>query len=188
MNWKHFLPIIVLSSLSLFGCKKSSSSDTDTTTSPILQATIGGSTWTPDTVSATITYNTTSKTKTFSFKGTKDQKQVEASVRDNSPADNGNFTTGSYVADTDGKVTFAYSTQIKNNDGAYVFQPYGTVQPGNGNLTVSAIDTVAKTITGTYYFTSSKNNYDADGNLISVDLAGISAGTFTAMPYKLERQ
>ncbi|RFZ94292.1 hypothetical protein D0C36_01680 [Mucilaginibacter conchicola] len=172
----------------MFGCKKSSSTDsTDTTPAPALQATIGGNVWTPDTVSATLTYNATAKTKTFYFKGTKSQQQVEASVKDSNPANNSNFTTGSYTPAADGKLVFTYSTQVKNSNGVYVFEPFGEVQNGNGNLTVTTVDTVAKTISGTFYFTSSKNNYDSNGNLISVDLAGITSGSFK-LPYLMVRQ
>ncbi|MBL4678480.1 MAG: hypothetical protein JKY70_20105 [Mucilaginibacter sp.] len=188
MNFKPTLPIAVLLSFSILSCKKSSSSDTDTTTSPVLQASIGGNTWTPDTVSASITYNASLKTKTFYFKGTKDQKQIEASVQDYNPVDNQNFSGGSYVADNAGKNTFIYSTQIKNSDGAYVFEPFGTVQTGNGNVTITAIDSAAKTISGSFYFSATKPNYDANGNLISVDVAGISGGTFTKLPFQQVRQ
>lgn len=188
MNRKYILSIITLSTISCLSCKKNNSSDTDTTATPILEATIGGTTWTPDTVSASIVYNTVTKTKTLSFKGTKDQKQLEASVQDSNPVDNQNFTAGSYIADESGSNKFTYSTQIKNSEGGYVFEPFGSVNAGNGSLTLTAIDTVAKTVTGTFYFSASKNNSDSNGNLISVDVAGISGGTFTNLPYVQQRQ
>ncbi|TWR26136.1 hypothetical protein FPZ42_10940 [Mucilaginibacter achroorhodeus] len=186
MNRKYRIPVIAILSFSLFSCKKSSTSETVTPT-PVLQATIGGSTWTPDTVSATITYNATAKTKTFHFTGTQAQKQIDISIQDVSPVNNQNFTGGSYLPDANGINTFNYSTQIKNSSGAYVFAPYGVIKPGDGNVTVTALDSAGKTISGTFYFNASKNNYDSNGNIISADLVGVSGGSFK-IPYQFIRQ
>jgi hypothetical protein len=176
------IPAVILSQ----SCKKSSSGDT--TPTPVFQAYIGTPVWTPDTVSASITYNTTTKTKVFTCGGVKDQMKVDIELTDPTPGDNSGITLGTYNVTANPNVLFTYSTQKKNTNGEYVFEPFGTVKVGSGTLIISAVDTVAKTITGSFSFTSSKTNYDENGGVISIDLAAITAGTITNMPYTFKRE
>lgn len=176
------IPAVIVSQ----SCKKSTSADA--TPTPVFQAYIGTPIWTPDTVSASITYNSTTKTKVFTCSGVKDQKKIDITLTDPTPGDNSGITLGTYKVTASSDVLFTYSTQKKNAAGGYVFEPYGTVQPGSGTLTISAVDAAAKTITGTFSFTSSKINYDENGGIISVDLAAITAGTITNMPYTFKRE
>ncbi|MFA6245749.1 MAG: DUF6252 family protein [Mucilaginibacter sp.] len=176
------IPVVILSQ----SCKKSSSADT--TPTPVFQAYIGSPVWTPDTVSASITYNATAKTKVFTCGGVKDQKKIDITLTDPTPEDNSGITLGTYNVTANSNVLFTYSIQKKNTNGEYVFESFGTVQPGSGTLTISAVDTDAKTITGTFSFTSSKTNYDENGGIISVNLASVTAGTITKMPYTFKRE
>ncbi|MES2064774.1 MAG: DUF6252 family protein [Bacteroidota bacterium] len=176
------IPAVIVSQ----SCKKGSSDDT--TPTPVFQAYIGTPVWTPDTVSASITYNTTTKTKVFTCSGVKDQKKIDITLTDPTPGDNSGITLGTYNITANSNVLFTYSTQKKNTNGDYIFEPFGTVQQGSGTLIISAIDTVAKTITGNFSFTSSKTNYDENGEIISVDVATVSAGTITNMPYTFKRE
>jgi hypothetical protein len=176
------IPAVIVSQ----SCKKGSTDDI--TPTPVFQAYIGTPVWTPDTVSASITYNTTTKTKVFTCGGVKDQKKIDITLTDPTPTDDGGITTGTYKVTANSNVLFTYSTQVKNNSGQYVFEPFGTVQVGSGTLIITAVDANAKTITGNFSFTSSKTNYDENGGIISVDVAAVTAGTITNMPYTFKRE
>lgn len=183
-------PFLILT-LCLFGavllqsCKKDSTDDTTTTTteSPILQAYIGGSVWTPDTLSAGINYNAATNSKTFNCTGTVSQNRIVFSVKLASAANDNTFPAGTYNVDTEGTVSMAYYTQQLVTAGVYNFILHGTVQPGSGTVTITSVDAANKTITGTYSFTSTKVNYDDQGNYESISVASITSGVFNAMPY-----
>ncbi|MFD0794066.1 hypothetical protein ACFQZX_10590 [Mucilaginibacter litoreus] len=178
-----FVPLFIL----LFGCKKDKSTDTETTTYK-LSAYIGGTIWVPDTLSAGITYNAAAKTKVFNFSGQKDQKKIDAIVYDSSPANDQGFTAGTYQVNGSTNLNFTYYTQVKNTSGEYVFEPFGAVQTGSGTLVITSVNADNKTITGTYNFIARKTNYDAEGNVILVDIANITSGTFTDLPYTFKSE
>lgn len=171
------IPAVIVSQ----SCKKNTSADPVTPT-PVFQAYIGTPLWTPDTVSASIAYNTTAKTKVFTCSGVKDQMKIDITLTDPTPGNNSGITLGTYNVTENSSVLFTYSTQNKNTAGEYVFEPMGTVQPGSGRLNISAVDTVAKTITGTFSFTASK--IEDNG----IELAAITGGTITNMPYTFKRE
>jgi hypothetical protein len=177
------IPAVILSQ----GCKKDSAA-TDTTALPAFQAYINATVWTPDTISASIIYNTATKTKVFTCSGVKDQKKIEIVFNDPTPGNNSGVTIGTYSVDATSNPLFNYSTQKKDTGGNYVFEPFGTVQPKSGTLVIAGIDTVKKTITGTFNFTSSNYNYGGDGGIISIDVAAISSGTIQDMPYTFKQE
>lgn len=179
----------ILSGLLMQSCKKSSDDDTTTTTTetPVLQAYINAVAWTPDTLSAAITYNVATGNKEFTCTGTKTQKQVVFTVKQTGAANNSSFPIATYNVDATGNVAMTYNKQQLLSTGAYGFVLSGTAQPGSGTVIVSAVDTVKKTITGTFNFTASKINYDSQGNYLSIDLAPVTAGQFNAMPYTFKR-
>ena len=78
----------------------------------------------------------------------------------------------------------SYYTEQRNSSGIDVLAPLGTVYPGSGTFIITAIDSVKKVITGTFSCGTIKNNYDSNGNIISVYRANIAAGAFNNMPYK----
>jgi len=161
-------------------CNKDSITAYAYTTAPI-QANIDGNTWAPDTASLAINYNSASSTKTLSFTGQQNTRQVLFSVT--IPNTN---TTG-FPLNTYGinevNVIAQYNTQQKNSSGIYVFMPQGTVEPGAGSIVVTAIDSVKKQITGTFSFYSRTTIYDSQGNVISINVDNIEAGEFTNVPY-----
>jgi hypothetical protein len=179
------LTLCLFGAVLMQGCKKDST-DTETTTTtetPILQAYIGGTVWTPDTLSASINYNAATSSKTFNCTGTIAQKRIVFSVKQANALNDNTFPAGTYNVDGTGTVNMAYYTQQLAAAGVYNFVLHGTVQPGSGTVTVSSIDAANKTITGTYSFTSTKVNYDLDGNYESISVASITSGVFNAMPY-----
>jgi len=181
---KIALSILVIFSVVLFqSCKKSDVAAATTTTPPILQATINDATWTPDTTAASITYNAATKTKVFTLTGTKSQKQVSFSLTLPNATNSADFTANTYRVDNTNNLTMVYSTQQKNSSGSYVFVPFGNVEPAGGVVVITSVDTVNKTITGSFALTTKVTNYDSNGNVVSVTAVVVSAGSFTNMPY-----
>lgn len=176
------IPAIILSQ----SCKKSSNDDAAAVTPPILQAYIGTPVWTPDTLSASITYNAATNTRVLKISGVKAQKKIDIVFNDPTPGNANAITLGSYKVDATSNLQLIYSTQKKGADGSYIFEQFGTVQPNSGNLVIAGIDPARKILTGTFNFTSSKTNYDQNGNVISIDLAPVSNGTFQDLPYTFE--
>jgi len=182
------LSALLFATILLFqNCKKSSTDET-TTTAAKLSAYINTTAWTPDTLSAAITYNAAAKTKVFSVSGTQSQKQVNFSVKLANATSVNDFTLATYAVDATGNPLMVYSTQQKDATGAYVFVPQGTVAAGDGSVVITSIDTVNKLITGTFSFISRRVNYDADGNITSVYVANVTGGTFTNLPYTFVSQ
>ena len=148
-------------------------------TTAAFQANIDGYTWAPDTTSTTVTYNSAAGTKTLVVSGTKQAKQVIFTVIvPNAPNTTG-FPLGIYTIDGT-SVIAQYNTQ--QSAGA-AFTPRGTVEPGSGTLTVTAVDSVKKQITGTFAFYSRTTNYDNNGVVVSISVDNITGGEFTAVPY-----
>lgn len=180
------LTLCVLSTAIFQGCKKDSTdADTTTTTTetPILQAYVGGTVWTPDTLTTTLVYNAATSSKVLTCTGTKSQKRVVFSIKQSGAVNDNSFPVATYNVDGSSNVSMSYYTQQLTTAGLYDFVLYGTAQAGSGTITITSVDTANKTITGTYSFTSSKINYDADGNYESITLAAITTGVFNAMPY-----
>jgi hypothetical protein len=161
-------------------CNKDTVTAYGYTTAPI-QANIDGDTWVPDTTSLAITYNSASGTKTLSFSGQKNTRQVIFSVSLPNTNTTG-FPLNTYNINQV-NILAQYNTQQQNGSGAYVFTPHGTVEPGAGAIIVTAIDSVKKLITGTFSFYSRTTTYDNQGNVVSINVDNIEAGEFTTVPY-----
>jgi hypothetical protein len=139
-----------------------------------LFAVINDTTWKASTINAAITYNSATKSKVFTCTGLANNKEVNISVTQNTAGNTSGFPLNTYNADATATATFSYYTSQLNSSGNHVLAPQGTVSPGSGTVTISAIDSVKKVITGTFYFTSEKNNYDSNGNIISVNIAQLT--------------
>jgi len=165
---KIILFALFISTVLLFqNCKKSTDDTTTTTTTPTYQAYINGTVWTPDTTSATITYNAAAKTKTLYMVGTLAQKQVAFTLTIPTTTTTADIPLATYIVGTSTNIlTMTYSVQQKSSTGAYVFVPQGTVSTSGGSVTVSGIDLAKNIITGTFALTARTTNYDSSGNKI----------------------
>ncbi len=161
-------------------CNKDSVTGIGYTTAPY-QANIDGTTWVPDTASMALVYNSAAGTKTLSFIGQKNTRQVLFSVTIPNTSSTG-FPLNTYNIDAV-NVTGQYNVQQKNESDQYVFTQQGTVGPNSGNITVTAIDSVKKQITGTFSFLSRATVYDGSGNVLYTTVHNITAGAFTSVPY-----
>jgi hypothetical protein len=180
---------LLLAVLLLQKCKK----DTETATamsSTLLFAVINDTTWNADTVKAVITYNSATKTKVLSCSAVGNNKEVSMSVTQSVNALNtAGFPLNTiFNADAIGTNLFSYYTAQKNSSGVFVLTQLGTVAPGSGTLNISAIDSVKKMVTGTFSFTSIKDNYDSNGVYVSTTVSQINAGAFNNMPYTFVSQ
>ena len=180
MNKLRLLAFLLLAAFFVQSCKKETVVGTAYTTAPF-QANINGATWAPDTLSSTVSYDPTARTKTFVLSGTHDQKQITMSVTINSASNTPGFATGTYNIDSV-LVKAQYKTQVKDSQGNYVFLPHGTVGAGAGIIYVTAVDSVQKQITGTFQFYSRSKSIDGSGT-ISYTIDNILGGEFTKLPY-----
>lgn len=178
-------PLFILAAMALMflqNCKKSSD-DATTTTTYKLSATVNGISWTPDTLSATITYNAATKTKTFAFSGNYLQRQISCAVKLADAAATNDFPLSGYNVDATGNLLMVYNYWQKNSEGVYAFVPIATAGNNEGTVTVTAVNAQSGLITGTFSFAHKQTNYDSDGNAISVTNTTVTSGTFTNMPY-----
>lgn len=174
--------LFVLSAIIFQGCKKDVVTSASTTSDQILAATINGTSWIPDDVTASITYNATAKTKSFDVVGTADLKRVKWTITlsDAASATNVNtFPLATYKVDATDRVKMAYYEA----PGGVNYNQVGVVESGSGVITITAIDPVKNVITGTYSMTTKKVNYNDDGTIASIETSQISSGTFTNLPY-----
>jgi hypothetical protein len=181
---KKFSLIAILFSaiLLLENCKKDTVVATATSTNFFI-ANIKDSTWYTDTVSATLTFNSATNTKTFACSGTSISKELAISVTTKSSANSAGFPIGTYNVDATSNLVMNYLTLQKDANGNLVYTPVGVVNPGSGTIAISAVDSVKHVITGTFSFTTLKNNYDGNGNITSISVAAIAAGGINSMPY-----
>jgi hypothetical protein len=173
---------LLLAVLLLQKCKKDTVTAT-ATSSTTLFATINDTLWNADTINASITYNSATKNKVFTCTGIANNKEINMSCTQTNAINTTGFPVSTFNADAAGNNKFAFLMAQKNPAGNYVFVQQGAVAAGSGNITVTAVDSVKKLITGTYAFTSIQNNYDNNGNIISVTVSQVSAGAFNGMPY-----
>jgi hypothetical protein len=148
-------------------------------TTAAFQANIDGNVWAPDTTSTVVTYNSAAGTKTLVVSGTKQAKQVIFTVTVPAAANTPGFPLGTYTVDGT-SITAQFNTQ---KSAEAPFTPRGTVESGSGTLTVTAIDSVKKQITGTFGLVSRTINYDDNGNVLSTTINNVTGGEFTAVSY-----
>jgi hypothetical protein len=176
------LLLIFLSALFLFeSCRKDTFTETALTNAP-LQADINGTTWVPkDTLSVSLTYVAATKTKTFAFNGTAVGFQVFVSATQQNATNTPGFPLTTYTVDSTKNLSMILNANPTNTPNGYA--PTGVVKQGSGTITISAVDSVKKLISGTFSFTTVKDNYDSNGNLLSVTVAEVLAGQLNNLPY-----
>ncbi|SHM12337.1 DUF6252 family protein [Mucilaginibacter sp. OK098] len=176
------IAILLSGILFLENCKKDTVSAISTSTS-LMIANIKDSTWYTDTVTSTLTFNSAANTKTFTCEGTAFNKRITISLTKSTSINSSGFPLGTYTVDATPNLQLAFLTPQRNSQGNVVYTPNGVVASGSGTVVVSAIDSVKNQITGTFNFTTLVNNYDNNGNIISVTVAAVSGGGFNSMPY-----
>lgn len=176
------IALLLTAALLLQECKKDTVTET-VTSAQLMIASINDSTWTSDTVTASVAYTAATKSKVFTCTAIADNKKVTFSaVSTNTPSTQG-FTLSTFNLNATSAVSMAYYQSEKDAAGNTVFVQRGTALPGSGGITVTAVDSVKKLITGTYYFTTRSETYDSNGNIASVSVWQVQSGGFNNMPY-----
>ena len=173
---------LLLAVLLLQKCKKDSYT-ADATSSNTLFAVINDTTWSADTITAAVTYNSLTKSKTFTCTGLAKNKEVNLSVKLVTSGNTPGFPLSTFNADSLGNNLFSYYTYEKNSSGANVFFQQGTVGIGSGTITFTAVDSVKKVMTGIFSLVSEHKTYDSSGNLLTVTINEVAAGAFNNLPY-----
>jgi hypothetical protein len=175
MKKLSFFAILLPMALLMQYCKKSAAAD-DATVTPLFQANINNVVWTPTSVSATLTYSSSKQTKIFSCTATGTTDVINL-----------------YIQRPVLKVDSGLSALTYNVDGTTVAPVYSVLTNGvyvstgtanSGSIIVTAVDSIKKVITGTFSFNASKQNYDGNGNLVSITATQVNVGEFNNMPYK----
>ncbi|HVS90988.1 MAG TPA: DUF6252 family protein [Mucilaginibacter sp.] len=182
MNKLRLFVFLLAAGFLIQSCTKDTQSAVAFSNQPF-QANINGTSWVPDTVSTTITYNPADQSKTFYCSGQKNQKQVIFSVKLNNSTNTPGFATGTFNIDSV-NVFAQYNVQQLNGSGNLVFVPHGAVKPGSGSIVITSVDSVKKQISGTFSFYSRSTQYDNQGNVISTTVDNITAGQFENLPYQ----
>jgi hypothetical protein len=187
MKKLSLIATLLFAALLLQECKKDTYTATASSTFALI-AVINDTTWTTDTVTASITYTAAYKGKVFSVVGTGTNKKVEFSFFQPSAGPTTGFPLQTYNVNDSTNVSgtenvAAYFTGQKNPLGVYSYTQQGTVYAGSGLLVISAIDSVKKNITGTFFFTSKTTQYDNMGNIISTSVNQVQGGGFNNLPY-----
>jgi hypothetical protein len=184
MKKRSLIIVLLLSAVLLQFCKKSDSTDTTdtTTTTPALfNAYVNGTLWTPKTISTTLTYNATAKTKTFTCTATDTAgtHKIVLKLTQTVTALDSTLIAQTYSDTTTFKPNYY---NIANN----VSTPVGSLT--GAFVTVSSIDVAKKLITGTFGFSTKLFTYDGNGNVVSITSNAVSSGQFNSMPYTFNRQ
>jgi len=187
MKKLSLIATLLFAALLLQECKKDTYTSTASSTFALI-AVINDSTWTTDTVNASITYSAANKGKVFSIVGTGNNKKIVFSFFQPSAGPTTGFPLQTYNVNDSTNMNgtenvAAYFTGQKNSLGVYSFTQQGTVYAGSGSVIISAIDSVKKQITGTFSFTTKSTNYDSQGNIISTNINQIQDGGFNNLQY-----
>jgi len=188
MKKSTLIVVLVLSALLMQYCKKSESDSATTSNyaTYTLSSYINDTLWVPKTYSAGVTYTAATKVKTFTCTGTLGTQQVNLAINQANASSVGNgFPTGTFNIDpNNNKVVVTYAKAASST--STVFVPQGTVK--SGYITVSAVDSVKMTMTGTFTFNTVKYTYDTGGNITSLTVNAVSGGTFNSLPYTYKKQ
>lgn len=183
MKKRSILALLLLVAVLMQYCKKSSDDTTTTTTTIPFQAYVNNVVWTPLTTNAVLTYNAAANTKTFTWQADSTNDRIVLNNKITSSGAGTGIPLLTYNVDTTAaaKVTMTYYRVVNK-----VYTTVGTTR--SGYITVSAIDSVAKLITGTFGFNETKVNYDSNNKIISITSTSIASGSFNSLPYTYVKQ
>lgn len=182
MKKLSLIVILFLAVLALERCKKDTVNATATSTNTLF-ALINDTTWSATNIAASMAYNSSDQTKTFTCTGSDSDKQIVMTIKLSNAMNTAGFPLSTFNADQAGTVTFSFSRLGKDSLGNPVFVQQGTVNAGSGSFTVSSIDSVKKTLSGIFSFSTLKNEYDGQGKIISTSRNLIQSGAFNGLPY-----
>jgi hypothetical protein len=178
-NMKRLSLIItlLLAVLLLQNCKKDTYTEIATSNNTLF-AVINDTTWSAVNIQAAMTYNSTAKTKVFTCTGTATNQEVTFNITANTSDNTASFPLQTFNANAS-NITFAYLRA--NTSGTYIQQ--GAVAAGSGTITFTSVDSVAHKCSGIFSYITLHNNYDNNGNIVSVTVNDVADGAFNNLPY-----
>ncbi|HZY39706.1 MAG TPA: hypothetical protein VFE53_23790 [Mucilaginibacter sp.] len=177
MKKLSLLITLLLAVLLLQNCKKDTITETATSNNTLF-AVINDTTWSAVNIQASLTYSSATKTKVFTCTGTATNQEVTFNITANNTTNTASFPLQTFN-DDGSTITFGYLRA--NSSGTYI--PQGTVAAGSGSITFTAVDSVAHKCSGIFSCLAKHNNYDNNGNLISVTINEVQDGAFNNLPY-----
>ncbi|TDW96076.1 DUF6252 family protein [Dinghuibacter silviterrae] len=184
-NWKLLLWTLVAAT-PIFSCQKMGIGTTATgtsDTSAVFSATIAGTAWTADSVTAVLVYGSQLPDKVLTLTGKSSGKIVTLSIQDTafSSSTDSSLTVKEYS--TSGLVTgtafqYAIDTTLRNGDTTWVPQ----LSAETGETTVTSTSASGKTVTGTFAFTGIICVVDST-HTMTFDTVAITNGVFKNINY-----
>jgi hypothetical protein len=183
---KMLLPALLLGSAMsiLFSCRKENvmANPSNVDSLAIFSATVDGSAWQTDSVSAFLVKEYPNRDKIMTITGYTSNRVITISLKDTSQAGSTDSTVRSQQYAINNWMPFAEFSYVNNwiqVGRNWVWQQQG---PGiGGDATVTASDAVAKTISGTFSFTARVLSIDSTG--LDVDTVHVTNGLFKNIPY-----
>jgi hypothetical protein len=186
------LPVFLLSGLSLLlttACRKTGPLTNTTSagdTTGVFSASIAGTAWTADSVSAVLVQGDHDWEKVLTITGFSKDKFITVSLLDTTSvkgADSSIDVKQYLVGGWRTAAGFAYAADKLAFRGDSVWQHVGTAY--SGQATVSADDSVGKKVSGTFNFTARVLTIDSMN--LKVDSLVVSNGVFNNIPYVYRR-
>lgn len=174
------LLVLIVSCQKTGGRAASTVSSTDSTA--VFSASIAGTGWLADSVSATLVLGEHEHAKILTLTGFSASKLITVSLLDTSSAtvadssvDVAQYLVGGWRTAAD----FAYAADKLSFRGDSVWQHVGTAQSGQASVT--SVDPVVKKVSGTFNFTARVLTIDSTS--LKVDTLQITNGVFNNIPY-----
>lgn len=172
----------------MFSCRKENVSANPmlADSTALFSATIGGTNWQTDSVTAFLVSEVRNGDKIMTITGYTSNRVISISLRDTSIVNDSTLTAQLYPADSNSwgnASAFAYAY-----DKIWVGRNLVWKQEGpsvSGQATVSSSDGVNKKITGTFSFTARTLDIDSTG--LVLDTVNVTNGVFKNIPYSYLR-
>src|SRR5882762_9141651 len=110
------IAILLSGILFLENCKKDTVVASSTSTS-LMIANIRDTSWYTDTVTSSLVYNASAKTKTFTCEGTANSKKVTISLTKSTSINSSGFPLGTYTVDATPNLQLAFLSAQKDTQG-----------------------------------------------------------------------
>lgn len=143
-----------------------------------MYALINDTVWTPPIVSASLAYDASNKSKTFTCIGTMGDKIIQLVASQNNVVAGNNFPIGNINGSS---VSYYYYIQPIHRELTEQNPTFGNA-PGT-NLTITEIDTSKQLISGTFTFPQVDSAYDPNYNFIFSTTNQIKNGFFKQIHY-----
>lgn len=172
----------------MFSCRKESVSvnPASADSTALFSATIGGTSWQTDSVSAFLVSEVHNGVKIMTITGYTSNRVITISLKDTSTANDSTLTAQLYPADSNSRGNA--SAFVYGYDKIWVGRNLVWKQEGSsisGEATVSSSDGVNKKITGTFSFVAQALDIDSTG--LVLDTVNVSGGVFKNISYSYLR-